>query len=165
LDRLTVEMRRLLAFAVVLALPLLAGCRAGFFAAGVLTGVAIAAHPAPEVVVYEPEPEPAVLIVPTHVPPAAPARPDAGPRFDQGAARNALDSVDLDACKAEGLPPGYGHARVTFAKDGRVRKIVIDGPAGLSPEAVRCVGNALGTAEVDPFDSAPVTVPTTWHVK
>lgn len=156
-------MRRLLPF-VVLALPLLTGCRAGFFAAGVLTGVAIASQPSPESVVYEPEPEPAVLIAPTHMPPPAPVRPEAGPRFDQGAARNALDSVDVDACKAEGLPNGYGHARVTYARDGHVQKVVIDGPAGLSPEAVSCVGNALGAAMVPAFDGAPVTVATTWHV-
>lgn len=165
-------MRRLLPFLfVLLFVPAMSGCRgAGFFAAGIVTGAIIASHPHHrEVIVYEPEvvyvPAPTVYVPP----PAPPARetppPPRGPAFDQGAARASLGAVDLSECKGRGAPAGYGHARVTFVPGGNVEKVVVDGPSGLSPDAVSCIGQALGTAEVPPFDGAAVAVPTTWLVK
>ena len=84
--------------------------------------------------------------------------PEEEARFDGVAARASLGRLDLASCRSRGAPHGYGHARVTFAGDGRVARVVIDAPAGLAEDAVACVGARLGEARVPPFagPSAPV---------
>jgi hypothetical protein len=79
-------------------------------------------------------------------------------RFDGLAARAALGRLDLASCRSRGAPHGYGHARVTFAEDGHVARVVIDAPSGLAEEAVACVGARLGEARVAAFTgpAAPV---------
>jgi hypothetical protein len=158
---------------LVVALPTVAGCGrhgGGMFAAGIVTGAVIVAASQPRhVIVYEPAP--AYVYVPeVYVPPPPPPareRP-AGPpppAFDIAAARSSLASVDLAPCRAAGVPAGYGHARVTFGEAGNVTKVIVDSPSGLSPEAVSCVGQRLGTAEVPAFVGREVSVPTTWLVR
>lgn len=164
-------MRRLLAFSLLLlVVPELSGCRgAGWFVGGALVGAAIAAHHDHEVVYYEPR---YVVVTEPYVyvpPPAPPARETppgpVPPSFDAAAARNSLDAVELDSCREQGAPKGYGHARVTFAAGGNVTKVVVDSPSGLSTEAVACLGAHLATASVPTFEGAPVTVGKTWLVR
>ncbi|HEY8076330.1 MAG TPA: hypothetical protein VIF62_19530 [Labilithrix sp.] len=157
-------MRRLLLLLVLLCF--VPGCRgAGWFVGGALLGAAIASSHQHTEVVYEPiyvYSGPSVYVPP----PPPPAREDPPgpppPSFDQAAARNALDAIDLEDC---GAPRGYGHARVTFAAAGNVTKVVVDSPSGLSAEAVACIGQRLGTAEVPAFEGAPVAVGRTWRVR
>ena len=73
--------------------------------------------------------------------------------------------MDLAQCREVGAPHGYGHAMVTFAPGGNVSRVAVDSPANLSPSAVSCIGETLGTAVAPPFDGAPVTVPTTFYVR
>jgi hypothetical protein len=159
-----------------LGLPLVTGCRgAGWFVAGAVAGVAIATsehhhHVHEHVIVYEPIPVPPPPRPLVYVPPPAPPDRDRPadpppPSFDASAARSALSAVDLGACKAAGAPAGYGHARVTFVETGHVAKVVVDSPAGLSPDAVQCIGNRLGTAEVSPFEGSEIAVGHTWLVR
>jgi len=164
-------MRRLLAVALLLlAIPALTGCRgAGWFVGGALVGAAIASHHDHEVVVYEPRyvvvTEPYVY-VPPPPPPARESPPGPPPiGFDGAAARASLDSVELDSCRAQGAPKGYGHAKLTFAPAGNITKVVVDSPAGLSAEAVSCIGSHLATASAPPFEGSPVTVGKTWLVR
>ena len=84
--------------------------------------------------------------------------PEEEARFDGLAARAALGRLDLAPCRSRGAPHGYGHARVTFAEDGRVARVVIDAPAGLPEDAVACIGARLGEAHVAAFagPAAPV---------
>jgi hypothetical protein len=84
--------------------------------------------------------------------------PDEEARFDGLAARAALGRLDLASCRSRGAPHGYGHARVTFAEDGHVARVLIDAPSGLAEDAVACVGARLGEARVAPFagPAAPV---------
>lgn len=135
---------------------------------GIIAGVAIAASGEserprqPEPVYYQP-----VVYVST---PATPASPrdrvpsDDDSSFDAKSARAALGAVDLSACRAEGAPRGYGHAKVTFNPDGKASKVVVDTPDGLSSSAVKCVGDRLGAATVPEYRGNLVTVGTTWFV-
>lgn len=90
-----------------------------------------------------------------YAPPAPPPPP--GPRaFDLGGAEASLAAVDVDACKAEGLAPGYAHATVAFAPDGTVSAVALDLPAGTSPAARACVETAFRTPHVAPFSGDQV---------
>lgn len=168
-------MRRLAPLACVLVLAAgTAGCGhrgVAVFATGVFVGAAIASHHEHEhVIVYEPAP---VVIsepyeyVPPPPPPArerVPSEPPA-PSFDPAAARNALGNTNVAVCKASGAPQGYGHGKVTFAPDGHVVRVVVDSPAGMTADAVSCIGRELGTAVVPPFGGRDMTMGTNWLIR
>jgi hypothetical protein len=102
------------------------------------------------------------------IPHQPPRVTEADPRhtpFDSAAALVALHGIDLSSCAARGASPSYGHARVTFDPTGRPSTVRIDSPAGLSDDAVACIGDALGGASAPPFDGAPITVGATYLVK
>jgi hypothetical protein len=114
-----------------------------------------------------PEPPRAVRFAPIgpYEPPAAAEKP-AEPRtpFDLGGAYGALSHVDLDACKAQGLPAGYGRVEVAFVADGSSRDLRLALPDG-SPEPARaCVETAFRQVHVAPFDGAQVTVRRSFYV-
>lgn len=142
------------------------------FATGVVVG-ALAADAAAHAQEEPPVTEVHVVYVngppgPPPVTPPSPAdriEPSKTIALDAPSARAALASADVQPCASEGAPAGYGHAKVTFAPAGNITKVIIDSPSGLTPEAVSCLGAALGTAEAPPFDGAPVTVGTTFLVK
>jgi hypothetical protein len=125
--------------------------------AAVLTGWAVAnasQHHEPEtvyvdrvVVVHEPAPAPSAPPAPPPPPPPAPAR-----AFDVTAARIALEQSGVAECREQGVPRGYVHARVRFANSGTVAGVVIDAPAGLSSQAVTCIGDRITAAMAPPFD-------------
>ena len=119
-------------------------------------------HPEPEEVPVYPgeyvvDPQMAFESPPPPAPPAAPP-------FDANAARNALASVDLAACRAAGAPRGYGHAKVTVIPSGDISKVVIEEPSGMSPAATQCIGAAIGRVTVPEFGGRFVTVGTTFFV-
>lgn len=153
--------RSLLAF--VLSVPLVAGCAhghgAGLLAAGIVTGaiIAEAANPPPP-----PPPEYVAVYMapPPQAAPSPPAATAAPPRvlFDEGAAMVSVHGIDLNECVARGVPTGYGHARLTFSTDGAVTQVTVDKPAGLSTDAVACLGDKLGHADAPRFDGSPVTM-------
>jgi hypothetical protein len=90
-----------------------------------------------------------------YAPPAPPPPP--GPRaFDLNAAQSSVAAVDVDACRAEGLVPGYGHATVAFAPDGTVHAVAVDLPASTSPAARACIETAFRTAHVAAFSGDQV---------
>jgi hypothetical protein len=170
-------MKRLLA--VGLGLLTLNGCYAhhggaGNLAFAFLAGAAIAAAeneppPPPErEVVYVPVPAgPPIAAPPPIVSPAETLRePEHAAAFDAVAMRTALGSVDLHACREKhGAPNGFGHAKVSFATDGSITRVVIDRPAGLSADAVSCIGDALGTVHVAPFSGGAMTAGYVFHVE
>jgi hypothetical protein len=79
-------------------------------------------------------------------------------------ARTALSRIDVSRCRGEGAPRGYGHANVTFDKDGHASKVVVDRPASLSDAAVACLGRELGTARLG-TSRVDLTVGTTFFVR
>lgn len=108
--------------------------------------------PDPVYVEYVPvAPEPAQRYAPPAPPP-----PPAPRAFDLAAAESSLAAVDVGACKAEGLPPGYAHATVAFAPDGTVHAVALDLPAGTSPDARTCIESAFRTSHVAPFSGDQV---------
>lgn len=137
---------------------------------GLLAGAAIVAAASDP----PPPPSPVVIretvVVTAPPPPPGPPPPPSPrdrspselPQFDPVAARVALNAVDAAPCRAAGLPSGRGHAFVTFDPDGSISKVVVDAPSGLSPEAVECVGRALGAARVKPFRGGHVSVGAVW---
>lgn len=75
-----------------------------------------------------------------------------------------MREVDVSACRARGLPRGYGHARITYALGGTVTEILIDEPAGLTPVAVACLAERYRDASVPPFQGTTrIEVGTTWY--
>jgi len=82
-----------------------------------------------------------------------------------GAARHAMNDVDLAECKEHGAPKGYGHAKITFASDGSVKHVLIDGPPGLTPDAVACIGKKLGESKVSAFRGSDVTAGFVYRVE
>jgi hypothetical protein len=118
------------------------------------------------VCVNAPPPAPAPIVVPPPSPrDRVPASKDALPAFDAATARAQLSAADLSSCRDLGAPAGYGHAFVTFSPDGIVTKVVVDEPPGMTPEAVRCVGDQLGAIRVRPFRGSVVTMGTVWRVQ
>jgi hypothetical protein len=102
---------------------------------------------------------------PARVPPASASRAETSTgRFDAPAARAAVAAQDLRTCRARGVATGWGHANVTFAPGGNVERVDIDAPAGLSADAVACLGEKLGAAVAPPFAGAAFTVGTTWFI-
>jgi hypothetical protein len=85
--------------------------------------------------------------------------------FDQTKAHVALEAIDLSACKTLGAPAGYGRARVTFGAEGKTKQVAIQAPDGLSKEAVECLGEHIGAAEVPPFDGASIEMETSYRVQ
>ena len=146
----------------------------GYFATAILATAIIdaATHVEQERdVPPEPEPEEAPLYPGKYVvnpqvafeaPP--PPAPPAAPTFDARAARNALADVDLASCRAAGAPRGYGHAKATVNPSGDISKVVIEEPAGMTPAATRCIGDAIGRVTVPGFSGSFVTVGTTFFV-
>jgi hypothetical protein len=143
-------------------LLLTTSCIRGGAALGVaaLAGWAIASssqHHEPEtvyvdrvVVVHEPAPAPAAPAPPPAPPPPPP--PSRARAFDVTGARVALEQSGVAECREEGVPRGYVHARVRFANSGTVAGVVIDAPAGLSSQAVTCIGDRITAAMAPPFD-------------
>ena len=138
---------------------------------GLLAGAALASAAD-----HHPEPEERVIVtqqiyyVNAQPAPALPASTrdrvpvdDTLPSFDPASARGALAATDVTSCGPAGAAAGYGHATVTFNPDGVISKVVIDEPSGLSPEAVRCVGDRLGTVKLAPFRGSLVTVGTVFR--
>jgi hypothetical protein len=137
--------------------------------AGIIVGAALAEiasssrQPQPEPEVYSPYPYPA----PPPLPPSPRDRVDEdhpAPAFDPRAARAVLSSIDLSACRQAGARAGFGHAKVTIDANGNVSKVVIDEPAGLSADAVKCIGERLGAATFPPFGGS-LTIGTTYYVR
>jgi hypothetical protein len=90
-----------------------------------------------------------------YAPPAPPPPP--GPRaFDLPAAEASLAAVDVDACRSEGLAPGYAHATVAFAPDGTVHAVALDLPEGTSLDARACIESAFRTPRVESFSGNQV---------
>jgi hypothetical protein len=85
-------------------------------------------------------------------------------RFDAVAARSAVAAQDVRECRSRGATSGWGHANVTFAAGGNVERVDIDAPAGLSADAVACLGEKLGAAQAPPFSGPSFTVGTTWFI-
>ena len=77
--------------------------------------------------------------------------PDPVP-FRIGAGHGALGAIDLEPCRAEGLPSGYLAMRVTFHRDGRVAHAVVEGPVAPPEEALDCVAEQIEGATVPVFD-------------
>lgn len=171
----------------VFALPLIAILASGCYGktgnvgdvlfAGAIAGVAIASAVHDANVAHEralererdPGPYGQRVYVVTRYENAPPRRataepPPPPPPFDAKRARAALSEVDLTACREAGAPRGYGHAKATINPSGDISKVVIDEPSGMPPAAVKCVGDALGTATVPEFSGNLVTVGTTWFV-
>jgi hypothetical protein len=135
---------------------------------GIIAGAAIAAS-AEEERPREPEPlyyQPVVYVNVAPQPASAKDRVTTNDTqtFDAKGARAALGAVDLAACRADGAPRGYGHAKVTFNPDGKASKVVVDTPDGLSASAVKCIGDRLGAVTVPEYEGSYVTVGTTWFV-
>ena len=84
--------------------------------------------------------------------------------FDAHGARATLAAVDLSSCRELGAPRGYGHAIVTYSAEGFPAKVVVDDPAGLSDQAVKCVGERLGTGHVPAFGGPAAKVGVTWFI-
>lgn len=136
-------------------------------AVGVLAGAAIVSSthrdPPPEPVYvnnvyynYGPPPPP----LPRSPRDAVPTSEGELPAFDPQAARAALNQVDVTGCDVptSAVSKGFGHAKVTINPDGRVSKVVVDEPAGLSAEAARCIGDRFGAVTVAPFRGNLVTM-------
>jgi hypothetical protein len=144
------------------------GADLAFAAIGLVAAAAVIASTEPEP--RQPEPLYYQPVVYTSPPPSLPPSPkdrvdNQQPQsFDAKSARAALGAVDLASCRAEGAPRGYGHAKVTFNPDGKASKVVVDTPDGLSPSAVKCIGDRLGAVTVPEYEGSFITVGTTWFV-
>jgi len=111
-----------------------------------------------------------IYYVNTSPPPVTPASPrDVPPTeetlrpFDPVTARAAFNQVPPTDCKIGSAP--YGHAKVVLNPDGNVSKVIVDAPDALSAEAVKCIGERLGSTKVKPFKGSMVTMGTTFALR
>ena len=124
----------------------------------------VAARGAPEILAP-------AFVPPAIVAPVTPPQPDPPPldapespgpaplgSFDPVSARSSLARADLGACRSLGLPRGYVHARVAFDPSGRVTRVELDAPGGLSRAAVTCAGESLAAARARPFSGGAEVV-------
>ncbi|HEY3819898.1 MAG TPA: hypothetical protein VGL81_22185 [Polyangiaceae bacterium] len=72
--------------------------------------------------------------------------------FRIGAGHGALGTIDLEPCRAKGLPSGYLAMRVTFHRNGRIAHAVVEGPVAPPDEALDCVAEQIQSATVPVFD-------------
>jgi len=97
--------------------------------------------------------------VPPHErPSAADTRVESHTQFDLGGAYAALAHVDLDACKVQGLAPGYGKVRIAFDHGGAASSVRATLPSGSSAAAQACVEAAFKQVQVARFDGTQATV-------
>jgi hypothetical protein len=85
--------------------------------------------------------------------------------FDRLEAKAAIEATEVQRCRESGVPTGYGHAVLAIEPDGHVSKVTLDGPVGLNPQAVSCLGTALGKVRVSPFEGGSVKLGTTFQVR
>jgi serine/threonine-protein kinase len=99
----------------------------------------------------------------TPSPPEKPAAP-AGP-FNRGAALAQLGAAASRAtsCKRPGGPTGSGHATITFAPDGSVSKVAIQGPFAAAATGA-CLSTALSRTRVPAFSGSAVSLPLSFRI-
>jgi hypothetical protein len=103
--------------------------------------------------------------IPPHEPAAAAdTRVESRTPFDLGGAYGALANVDLDACKVQGLAPGYGRVEIAFVTDGSPRDVRLTLPTGSTDSARACVESAFQQMRVAPFDGAEATIKRPFYV-
>jgi hypothetical protein len=103
---------------------------------------ALAAHAAPAVRFYPPDP---VL-------------------FRIGAGYGALGLIDFAPCRGQGLEKGYLHMRVTFRHSGRVVRASVERPAPPPDGALQCIAQQLQATMVPSFDGEDVTLSKSYFV-
>lgn len=81
--------------------------------------------------------------------------------FSQATARSALE-VDVSACRARGLPGGYGAATITFEPSGTVSRVTLCQP--MSEDAQLCMRDAFDVT-IPPFSGGAVDVPTRYYAR
>lgn len=96
------------------------------------------------------------LMTVTTAPAYAPEK-QVAPPFDTRAAREAFARTDVSACALE----EDGHAKVTFAPDGTVMRVVVDHPYDLATASRDCVGGALSQVRIAAFAGNAITIGTT----
>lgn len=87
-------------------------------------------------------------------------------RFDRGAVRIALGEAkkQLPACANALDAPGEGHAKITFASDGRVSDVTLDRwPFDVSLSRV-CIETVFYRATIPELSGSPVTVQTSFEL-
>jgi hypothetical protein len=77
--------------------------------------------------------------------------------FDRAAATGAVARVDLSSCGTDSAF-GVGHAFITFAPDGSVSKVELDGGKYPGSDAAPCITGKLKQVRVPPYDGGPVRV-------
>jgi hypothetical protein len=93
--------------------------------------------------------------------PARPASSEATRQdssIDGAAVLEWLDARDLHACRLEGSPPGWNHARITFKPNGAVLRVSIDWTVWMSRSATSCFRSQLSKLSAPPFQGSPVTI-------
>ncbi len=93
---------------------------------------------------------PAISIAPE---PGTPCRP-----FDRRAAGLALSHPNPNQCRVPDGPRGVGHARITFAPDGSVRTVTIDGGPFVDTPTGACVAERYRSSTVPAFCPGDVSV-------
>lgn len=83
------------------------------------------------------------------------------PPFDARAAREAFGRGSVAACGS----PFDGHAKVTFAPDGTVAKVVVDYPFDLPAEVRTCIVTELARIRITAFGGPAVTLGTSWRAR
>lgn len=151
---------------LLLVLPLSTGCVVG---PGLVVEQASAPPPA-----VDPMVERQITVARDEAPPSAVAAlPPPSPRdrvqrdpipFRVGAGYGALSHVDLEACRDQGLQPGYVHVRATFAPFGNVVRASVGSPVEPPPPALDCISERLRLVGVPNFEGAEATLSKTYFV-
>lgn len=108
--------------------------------------------------------DPSRRATPVTLDPPRPVDPSGAAPFDAARARAALDNVDLIACREVGAPHGQGHAKMALHPSGAITDVVVDAPAALPPEAVKCICSAFGRATVPVFRGHAVSFETKIYI-
>ena len=85
--------------------------------------------------------------------------------FDRGAATAALFAVDLQPCALPSGPRGAGHAKITFAPDGSVRTVTVDGGPFVATPAGACVAQRDRAVRVPAFCPGDVGIGKQFAIK
>jgi hypothetical protein len=84
--------------------------------------------------------------------------------FDPAAARAAVEQAVIGDCPLRGIDPGVARAAVIFDPKGFAKRIAIAAPPDLSPEAINCINDKIGTVRIAPFAGGGRTVDAQWQV-
>jgi hypothetical protein len=105
-----------------------------------------------------PKKKPAAKPAPAPAPPPPPKEPESTAAFDRDAAVSAINSTDLQKCRATNPEKGEGHVMITFTPAGAATNALVDKGPWVGTPTAKCMAAQFKKTKVPAFGGDAVTV-------